>query len=155
MENPPAEKPSPEIRPLQKISLQKHKNTKNHHHKSKGEKNLNFPKIFAPPEVDALKTFFADLDSGQAQAILDEVAGLAKTKKIRTSAMSLAVHLVKKLEEGAFVPTVGLAIAEERRRAAAAREKEKLPPRSAEKKPQIPLRDRLNRAGIQLGHTLF
>lgn len=77
---------------------------------------LIFPAQFSAGEVSAAHQMLEGLDVIVCQQLLDELDGRLRKKSIRGSAISYLRTLVTRAKDGAFVPEVGIRIAEARTR---------------------------------------
>ncbi|ACT52070.1 hypothetical protein Msip34_2846 (plasmid) [Methylovorus glucosotrophus SIP3-4] len=110
-----------------------------------------YPLRITKAEQESLMQVIKPLDAITAQAVLDEVAGLRRSGKVRVSIIALATGLVKKSQDGVFIPAAGLPIVAERE--SAVKEQQVKIQRSeptTDSKSRIPLRQRLAEAGIAL-----
>lgn len=113
---------------------------------------LIFPRGMIQEEVEALAKLVAELDNKSAQQILDEISGLRKAGKIKSSSVGLAVELKRRCLAGSFLLSAGVGIAAER--ASAALSVQQIQPKVTSKSgSKRKLRERLEEAGVNLQYT--
>lgn len=76
---------------------------------------LHFPEVLSGGLQEAASRCLEGCPDDLRQAVLDEIAGLAKSSRIRGSAVGLLRALVASARRGAFVPAAGIEIGRARR----------------------------------------
>ena len=75
-----------------------------------------FPRGLSPSERDAAARQLVAFDNTLAQQLLDELAARLAAGTIRTSALAYLRGLIKRANDGDFVPEGGLRVSESRNR---------------------------------------
>jgi hypothetical protein len=76
---------------------------------------LHFPRQLSPAEKHAVQSLLYDVNSSNAQALLDELADALEYKTIKTNPLRWFHALAGKQKSGTFFPVGGVRIAERRR----------------------------------------
>ena len=83
--------------------------------KESEQQPLHFPRQLSPAEKHAVQSLLYDVNSSNAQALLDELADALEYKTIKTNPLRWFHSLVGKQKSGTFFPVGGIRIAERRR----------------------------------------
>ena len=83
--------------------------------KESEQQPLHFPRQLSPAEKHAVQSLLYDVNSSNAQALLDELADALEYKTIKTNPLRWFHALVGKQKSGTFFPVGGVRIAERRR----------------------------------------
>lgn len=113
------------------------------------DERLIFPRGMIQEEIEALAKLVAELDYKTAQQILDEVSGLRKVGRIKSSSVGLAMELKRRCQAGTFLPSVGFRIAAEREQVANSL-RETQPKITSGPRSKKLLTERLHEAGVYL-----
>ena len=83
--------------------------------KESEQQPLHFPRQLSPAEKHAVQSLLYDVNSSNAQALLDELADALEYKTIKTNPLRWFHSLVGKQKSGTFFPVGGVRIAERRK----------------------------------------
>jgi len=78
-----------------------------------GGRHFEFPEELSAGQIEVLRGVLSELQEGQVQQVLDELAGRMKVDRV-INPIRYCVALAKRIEGGRFTPELGIRIAERR-----------------------------------------